>query len=126
MKYKKILVISLIIPFAIGMKSLAKEKIESKEGTNVVLSAKLYGVIKDFSLKLPSTWVIKNKKVLVNSKTIIEEKYAKIAKGAYVEVKGYYLGKDFIAKKIEVRRTRDDDDDKNSKNKSDKNSKSSK
>lgn len=125
MKYKKMLVLSLMILFTMSVETFAKENVDKKVVTEKVLKAKLYGTITEFSLKLPSTWVIKNKKILVDNKTIIKEKNGKIAKGAYVEVKGYYLGKDFIAKKIEVRSNNDDDDDDN-KDKSDKNSKNSK
>ncbi|MFN4150263.1 MAG: DUF5666 domain-containing protein, partial [Candidatus Sericytochromatia bacterium] len=91
-------------------KNLVATKIEVRKNEKVKENIKnkekfeFYGNVKSYSLKYPSVWIIKDKKVLVNKETEIDEEYEKISNNSYVEVKGFYDNKNLVATKIEVKK----------------------
>lgn len=66
--------------------------------------AKFYGGIESLPSGIIGTWIVNGKEILVTKDTYIEEKYGKVAVGAYVEVKGGYSGKVFTAIKLEIKK----------------------
>lgn len=112
MNLKKILLIAFATPFIFTTVSFAgddkddKDKSSYSDSAREDLEFKLYGNIKSFSLKYPSAWIIKDKKILVTKDTRFDEEHGKISTNSYVEVKGYYKNQTFVATKIEVRKNK--------------------
>lgn len=66
--------------------------------------SKIYGVVEQIVPGTKGRWIVDGREVIVTPDTRIEEKHGKAAVGAFVEVKGVFSGREFIAKKIEVKR----------------------
>jgi len=67
-------------------------------------SVKFYGTIKSISESGKCVWVVNDKEVFVTADTRIEEEHGKASVGAYVEVRGGFLGNAIIAEEIEVKK----------------------
>lgn len=105
MKTKKIFLLALALPFMISTYSFAEEDNEKEESFySENIKVKFYGNVKSYSLKYPSVWIIKDKKILVNKDTELDEEHGKISNNSYVEVKGFYDNKNLVATKIEVKK----------------------
>lgn len=83
---KRFLVVSVILSSLSVLPVFAKEEkeIESKSKTE----AKFYGYVQIIPKEKTGIWQVKNRKIIVDKKTEIEEKYGKVKVGTYVEVKG--------------------------------------
>lgn len=65
---------------------------------------KLYGTIETIPKGGLGVWLVNGKEIIVNKNTFIEEKHGEAVPGAYVEVKGFFTGKEFVAREVEVKR----------------------
>ncbi len=68
--------------------------------------SKLYGTVERIPKGIVGTWIVNGREILITKNTKIEEEYGKAEVGAYVEIEGYYPGKNFIAHEIEVKRAK--------------------
>ncbi|MBN2654054.1 MAG: hypothetical protein JXR79_02950 [Nitrospirae bacterium] len=73
-------------------------------GNDFARGANFYGTIEKMSDKVPGTWIIDNRQVLVTEKTEFVNDKGKIAAGSYVWVEGKLQDKVFRATKIEANR----------------------
>lgn len=82
-----------------------KIEVENKTGSaKSAYPAKFYGVVESIPQSgLNGTWTVNGRDIVVTGDTRVKEKYGKLAAGAYVEVKGDFSGKEFIAYEIEVK-----------------------
>jgi len=82
-----------------------KIEVENQTGSaKSAYPAKFYGVVESIPQSgLNGTWTVNGRDIVVTGDTRVKEKYGKLATGAYVEVKGDFSGKKFIAYEIEVK-----------------------
>ena len=106
---RNFLLISVILSgFAILPAFGKEDKDEKSKEKN---EAKFYGYIQKMPKERTGIWQDKDKKIKVDKKTEIDEKYGKAKVGSYVKVEGFIDDKEFFVTEIEVKKAKDEENE---------------
>lgn len=65
--------------------------------------SKLYGTVEEVPEDLYGRWIVNGRLITVTPQTRIVQEYGMATVGAFVEVKGEYDGREFLAEEIEIK-----------------------